>query len=249
MAGDIFITGTPAAVGRCPCYLLYSFGNFNNFPVFPRTEKVYTESSRKWKAGMLMKTLKEIKWDAMLSALLYVIMGVVLLLFPETTAKTLGYLIGAVAVLAGAVSMISYLLRDAHESYYRNDFVYGLVGIAVGCFVFYKVDLIISLVPFILGLLVIVSGCGKLQDVIDMKRLNYGNWAIMLAIAAVNVVLGIVLLLNPFSAAKLLFQVIGIGLIFSGVTDGFVTFYLGKKIKKYLKDREAEVAQFEEKDE
>lgn len=195
-----------------------------------------------------MKTLKDFKWDAVVSAFLYVIMGVVLLLFPETTARSLGYLIGAVAVLAGAVSMIGYLLRDAHESYYRNDFLFGLVGIAVGCFVFYKVELIISLVPFILGLLVIVSGCGKLQDVIDMKRLKYGNWAVMLAVASVNVIFGVVLLLNPFSAAKLLFQVIGAGLIFSGVTDAFIKLYLARRIKSYLKDREAENAVFEEKD-
>lgn len=186
-----------------------------------------------------MRILKEIKWDSFLSALLYVVMGVVLLLFPDTTARTLGYLVGGVAVVAGAVSMICYLLRNANENYYRNDFLYGLVGIALGCFVFYKVDLIISLIPFILGLLVVVSGCGKLQDVIDMKRIGYGNWIAMLILAVLNVVFGVVLLKNPFSAAEVLLQVIGAGLIFSGITDGFVTFYFAKRIKNYLKDMEA----------
>lgn len=186
-----------------------------------------------------MRMLKELKWDALLSSILYVVMGIVLLLFPDTTARTLGYLVGGVAVAAGAVSMICYLLRDAHQNYYRNDFLYGLVGIALGCFIFYKVDLIVSLIPFIMGLLVIVSGCSKLQDVIDMKRMDYGNWVIMLAVAVVNVVFGIIMLRNPFSTAAILLQVIGAGLVFSGLTDVFVTLFFARKIKDHLKDMEA----------
>lgn len=193
-----------------------------------------------------MRTLKEMKWDNLLTALLYIIIGIVLLLFPETTARTLGYLVGGVAVLAGAVSMICYLLRDAHQNYFRNDFVYGLAGIALGCFIFYKVDLIISLIPFILGLLVVISGCSKLQDVIDMKRMGYGNWIFMLILAIANVVFGIVLMCNPFSTAVLLFRLIGAGLVFSGVSDGLVTLFFAGKVKRYLKDQEASVADFKE---
>lgn len=185
-----------------------------------------------------MHKLKELKWDALLSSLLYVLIGVVLLLFPDTTARTLGYLVGSIAVIAGAVSMICYLLREAHQNYYRNDFLYGLVGIVIGCFIFYKVDLIISLIPFILGLLVVVSGCSKLQDVIDMKRMKYGNWMIMLAVAAVNVIFGIVMLRNPFSTAAILLQVIGAGLIFSGLSDIFVVIFFARKVRNYMKDME-----------
>lgn len=185
-----------------------------------------------------MGTLKELKWDVLLSSLLYVLLGIVLIFFPDTAVRSMGHFIGVISILAGAVSMICYLLRDAHENYGRNDFLYGLVGIAVGCFIFYKVELIVSLVPFILGLLVIVSGCGKLQDVIDMKRMNYGNWAAVLIIASINVLFGVVLLANPFKAATMLFRLIGAGLAFSGITDIFITFFFASKIKKYKKDME-----------
>lgn len=196
-----------------------------------------------------MRTLKELKWDNLLTSLLYIIIGIVLLIFPETTARTLGYLVGGVAILAGAVSIICYLLRDAHQNYFRNDFVYGLAGIALGCFIFYKVDLIISLIPFILGLLVVISGCSKLQDVIDMKRMGYGNWVFMLILAVINVIFGIVLMCNPFDTAVVLFRLIGAGLVFSGVSDGIVTLFFAGKVKRYMKDQEASVADFKEIDE
>lgn len=201
------------------------------------------------KGEYLMKMLKEMKWDALLQGILYIVLGAAALIIPETMEKTLGYLIGIVLILVGAVSMVCYLLRDAHQNYYHNDFVYGLVGIVIGCAVLYKVELMISLIPFILGMLVLASGCTKLQDVIDMKRMEYGNWVIMLVLAVINLILGILLICNPFEAATVLFQIIGIGLVFSGLTDCVVTIYFARKIGNYLKEQAAVEATFAEVEE
>lgn len=186
-----------------------------------------------------MKRWKEIKLDALMMGGLYILLGLVALVLPETMEKALGYLIGIVLIVSGAVSMVSYLLRDAHQNYYHNDFLHGLVGIAAGILVLNKVEFIISLIPFLMGALVLVSGCSKLQDVIDMKRLSYGNWGAMLAFAVVNVALGILLMCNPFKSAVLLFRLLGVGLILSGTGDCAVTVYFAIKIRRYLEELNA----------
>lgn len=193
-----------------------------------------------------MKFLRELKWDALLTGVLYILLGVVALVIPETMEKTLGYLLAVVLIFAGAVSMIGYLLRDAHQNYYHNDFLHGLISIGAGILVLLKVEIIISLIPFLLGVMVLISGCSKLQDVIDMKRMEYGNWAVMLVFAVANVVLGILLMCNPFQSATLLFRLIGIGLVFSGVTDVFTTCYFARKIRKYLAELETPETSYEE---
>lgn len=194
----------------------------------------------------MKKLLQQIKWDAILLSVLYVVLGIVCIVIPDTMVKTLGYLIGVLLIIAGAVSMICYLLRDAHQNYYRNDFVYGLVSIAIGIVVLYRIDRLVELVPMILGILVVGSGCRKLQDVIDMKRMEYGNWVLMLIVAAVNVLFGAVLIFNPFETLVLLFQLVGAGLIFSGVTDCFVILYFAGKIKAYYDSRWAVESTFTE---
>ena len=52
-------------------------------------------------------------------------------------------------------------------------------------------------------------------------------------------VLGVVLVLNPFDTAIVLFRIIGAGLIFSGVSDLVTSLYMAKKVKNYVKDMEA----------
>ena len=193
-----------------------------------------------------MKILKELKWEAILTGILYILLGIVALVIPETMQKTLGYLIGIVLIVAGAVSMICYLLRDARDNYYHNEFVFGLVGIVVGVAVLYKVEVIISLIPFILGILVLFSGCSKLQDAIDLKRLSYGSWVGMLVVAVINIILGIVLICNPFKAAVLLFRVLGVGLILSGASDCFSTIYFARKFRRFKQEQDALDSTFEE---
>lgn len=194
----------------------------------------------------MKKMFQDMKWDALMTGILYILLGLVALLIPETMEKTLGYLLAVVLILAGAVSMIGYLLRDARQNYYHNDFLYGLVGIGAGILVLFNVEIIIGLIPFFLGVLVLVSGCSKLQDVIDMKRLDYGNWIVMLIFAICNVLLGILLMCNPFESATFLFRLIGIGLIFSGVTDCFTTCYFARKIKRFLQEAGAVESSYEE---
>lgn len=182
----------------------------------------------------MRELLKKVKWDAILGALLYVVLGIVALVIPETMIKTLGYLIGILLIVIGAVSMIGYLLRENSLNYYRHDFGYGLVGVAVGILFLYKVEWIISLVPVILGIMVLASGCSKLQNVIDMMRGEYGNWIVMLVLAIINVIIGVILIVNPFDTVVLLFQLVGAGLIFSGITDCVTAVYVAGRLKSFM---------------
>ena len=186
-----------------------------------------------------MKMLKELKWEAILTGVLYILLGIVALVIPETMQKTLGYLIGIVLIVAGLVSIICYLLRDARENYYHNEFV---------AVVLYKVEIVISLIPFILGVLVLCSGCSKLQDAIDLKRLDYGSWLGLLIVAAINIILGVVLIYNPFKAAILLFRVLGVVLILSGAGDCFSTIYFARKLRRFKQEQDALDSTFEEVD-
>ena len=176
-----------------------------------------------------MKMLKELKWEAILTGVLYILLGIVALVIPETMQKTLGYLIGIVLIVAGLISIICYLLRDARENYYHNEFVFGILGIVLGAVVLYKVEIVISLIPFILGVLVLCSGCSKLQDAIDLKRLGYGSWLGLLIVAAINIILGVVLIL-------------------SGAGDCFSTIYFARKLRRFKQEQDALDSTFEEVD-
>lgn len=177
--------------------------------------------------------LKEMKWNMLMSAALYVVLGLILLIFPATTARTICYMVAGIAIVTGLVNLVVYFTRNITRNYYRNDFVTGLLLMVLGIFVIYKVDLVIALVPFIIGLCIIVSGLFKLQGALDVQRMG-GNAALILGVAVVNVVIGILMMINPFESALLLYRLLGAGLLFSGMTDLASTLYLSSKMHGYM---------------
>lgn len=178
-----------------------------------------------------MKALKKLKWNVIISSVIYVALGVILLLWPEMTAKNICYVVGVVAIAIGIVNLIDYIRKDYSVDAYRYNLVYGLVSILLGVFFFVKVDTVIKAVPVLLGFAVTISGLLKFQNAVDLIRMKYSGWGIVMIVSVLNIVFGIVLIMDPFTSTVVLSICIGIGMIYSGVSDLIATIMLSRSIK------------------
>ncbi|MCH5265391.1 MAG: DUF308 domain-containing protein [Lachnospiraceae bacterium] len=181
-----------------------------------------------------MKLLKQLQWNLILIAVIFIALGVVLILWPGATMATICYILAALLLAVGVLSLIKYLHKDIKGEIYRYDLVVGLSAILGGILVIIKVDRLTDLIPVVLGFLVTISGIMKMQNSVDMLRLGHGNWQIAFGMAVLNIVAGIILLVDPFSSTETLVLWTGIALVYSGGTDLYVTI----AISKYLSDRQ-----------
>ena len=179
-----------------------------------------------------MSLLKQLKWNLILLAVIFIALGIVLILWPGATMKTICYLLAAMLLAIGVVSHINYLRKDISGIIYRYDLVVGLCAILGGILVIVKVDKLTDLIPAVLGFLVTMSGIMKMQNSVDMLRLGHGTWHVAFAMAIVNIVAGIVLLMNPFEAAQILIMCLGIALVYSGITDLYVTISISRRLSR-----------------
>ncbi len=181
-----------------------------------------------------MKKLKHFKWQSMIAAVLYLIVGLLLLFYPQNVADLICNLVGIGLMVYGAVLMISYFMMDLQDSLFRNDFVFGIVWILLGILVIKEKTVFQAMIPFIMGIMIISSGFLKLQDGIDASRMGYPKSWVYLIMAAISIVLGLVILFNLISANTVLYQIIGAGLVYCGVSDLYFTITLSSKIKKFV---------------
>ena len=179
-----------------------------------------------------MSLLKQLKWNLILLAVIFIALGIVLILWPGATMKTICYLLAAMLLAIGVVSLINYLRKDISGIIYRYDLVVGLCAILGGILVIVKVDKLTDLILAVLGFLVTMSGIMKMQNSVDMLRLGHGTWHVAFAMAIVNIVAGIVLLMNPFEAAQILIMCLGIALVYSGITDLYVTISISRRLSR-----------------
>jgi uncharacterized membrane protein HdeD (DUF308 family) len=178
--------------------------------------------------------LKELKWNSIITAVLFTILGFVLVIYPKTAAKTLFSIIGWILLLCGIVTILTYFFRPVESSFYRNDFVIGMIEIIIGLVMAMKTTAVTELVPVIFGIVVVISGFIKLQASIDLKRLGAPSQNSIIIMALINILFGCILIWAPFSA-EILMTFIGISLIYSGITDLVLTIWLSTKYRQYLK--------------
>lgn len=184
--------------------------------------------------------LKQVKWSSALGSVLVIAVGILMIWKPESFADIAKYVIGVGFMVFGLINIGAYFLLDVRDTLYRNDFVSGLMALMVGIALIMSKDLVSSLIPIILGLIIMTSGFAKLQRAIIAKRIGYTNVWIYVILALVSIVIGaaVIFFLNGNVITRVLFIVIGSGLIYCGASDLFANFFLASKFNQFVKDFE-----------
>ena len=168
---------------------------------------------------------KKLKPTAAFYGLICVIIGIIDLVNPEKMLNIIAYALGISAIVCGLVFIIVYMARDVKHNLNNNDFLSGIIAVVVGIVILIKWQQFMELLPIVLGVLIIVSGCIKLQDAIDLKKLDHPAFLMMLIMALVFILFGAILVANPFKSEILLMRIIGVTLIITGMTDLFTSVF------------------------
>lgn len=193
---------------------------------------------------------KEFKKEMVFSTIIYVIIGVILIIWPDKTAKAINYILAFALSCGGVTSILRYVKKDIVNGARSFDLTLGIVLLAIASFLFLNPTFIASILPTILGFILFVSGVIKFQNAVDVARVGYEKWWFMMLLSLISVGAGILILINPFGTAKLLTVVIGVGFVYSGLSDLLATFFINGKIKdfeKKMNERENIIAVVEEK--
>lgn len=178
----------------------------------------------------------ESKNMSILSAALYILIGTLMTFFPGMSAQLLSISVGAIFTVIGIILLTTYFVLDVHKILYRNDFAFGILSILAGLVIVIQKDLILSLIPILLGLVIMASGLMKLQRAVVAQRIQSNQAMTYLVLSVVALLLGLVIifLLAGHQSRQVLFIVIGIGLIYAGISDLFAIFFLESSYKKAI---------------
>ena len=187
------------------------------------------------KEGVYLKNKNTSKF---ISSLIYAALGLVLILYPTLIGETICWMLAGAAAAMGAVNLIGYAMSkgDAPSDESSDGLATGIVLLLLAVFIVIKSEFVISIIPFVLGFMITVKGVVGVQSAINLKRFGYGSFKGSLIAAVLVMAFGIVMMMNPFSTVKVLFTMIGIGLLVSGVVDIAANIMMTREMKKFKDD-------------
>ena len=178
--------------------------------------------------------LKGLKANYTISAGLCTLLGLVLLIWPGTTMRIVCTLLGSMLLIYGLAQVVLYLINKERTMLSQGMMVFGIVLAVIGIWILTSPEMIIMAVPVIVGVLIVIHGVHNLVQAIALKKEGYDRWWIAFLFGALTVVLGGILVYNPFEVAETVVRFIGIFLIYDGVSDIWIL----SRVFKVKRDKE-----------
>ena len=169
-----------------------------------------------------MNYIKSLKVNYSLSAVICVILGIVLLVWPGQSTQVVCMVLGIVLGGFGLIQIILYLATKEKTMVSHSMMMLGVVLAVIGGWIVLKPETIIKAVPMIVGILIVIHGFHNAVQAIDLKKMQYDNWWVALLLSLLTVALGVVLICNPFTIVDTVVRIIGAFLVYDGLSDMWI---------------------------
>lgn len=169
---------------------------------------------------------------SLITSILSIIVGLVLIFLPTVSNKVVGIIVGVIILIFGINAVYKYFHRDGAKIYSLN-IVFGVLYSILGVVIILYPYSVMEFVTVCLGLFIIINGATKVNYGLWLKRGNEDSWLVTFVTGIFLVVLGIMVVFNPFSAFTVT-QISGAFLIIVGILNVSDTILFKKRAKEIM---------------
>ena len=177
-----------------------------------------------------MKLLKD---THVITAICYIALGAVLFLYPALALNLVCSGIGIVVLVFGLMKLLSYFKTKTDGLAKQLDLVIGIILSVLGIFILVKPGLIAAMLPFAVGVYIFFDSVLNIRQALELKNVGFERWWSMLVVAVIMVVLGIIMICNPFKTAALTVRVIGAIFFCRGISNIITVWFTEKQVSNY----------------
>lgn len=170
--------------------------------------------------------------SSFLSSVILVILGILLIFESEATIISISYILGAIIIALGVMEMLKYIKDMNSKNQNILDLAYGIICVVFGVIVILHPHAIASIIPFVVGIIIILNSATKLQYSMELKKNQNELWKSTMIIAILTTICGIVIIFNPFSGAVLITKIIGIIIVIYSILDIISSLTIKNTIQK-----------------
>lgn len=183
-----------------------------------------------------MKYLKSIKTAYICAGVLFALMGVALIIFPQISMNVVCCILGAFIIILGVIKICAYFSDDRYNIAFQFDLALGILAIVLGIVFIAKTNWVLSFFSTVLGIFITTGGLFSVQASIDAKRIGLNAWGGLLALSIASMAVGIILIFCPIKSLTLMTRLYGIGCALEGISRIFTAVYTTQRIKNIRLD-------------
>lgn len=156
---------------------------------------------------------------AVLRSAFAMVLGFVLVLWPEAAITYLVITIGILFILPGLFAILSYFTRPKNENGEKPMFPIEATGsVLFGAWLVIMPEFFVNILMYVLGALLVIAGVQQLVSLISARKWSNVPFGFYL-MPTLILITGVMILAYPFGAATNTFVIFGVASIFYGACE------------------------------
>lgn len=183
-----------------------------------------------------------VKWGHFAIANLFIILGILFMVFPETSVSVMITLSGIIMMIFGAIKIAGHFSRDFYRVTFQFDLELGILLAVLGLAVLLKPKGAVSFLCIALGISVFTDGLFKMRIAFESKKYGVPHWWIILIVSVLAMLIGLILVFRPASSASVIMVILGLSLI----VDGILNLCVAVTFLRIIKEEEPDVIEIDD---
>lgn len=173
------------------------------------------------------------------SSIFYIVLGLCLILIPDQTVNIICKVIFGLIMIAAGVYHIGIYVAEREKATILDLFT-GVITMVLGVFLFFTPQIVIKILPYLLGAFVLVDSFWKLKGTHRLRKASLGMWKVFLIGSLIFILMGIAVMFYPFISVTKMILFCGCILTANGVLDLVFLIMLKVGLRKAEKHRQQE---------
>ena len=166
-----------------------------------------------------------------LAAVVYLLLGLFMILAPNTSRRLLCTLVGAGILIYGLLDIVPFVLNRG-ERRFTLDLLIGACALAFGLFSLINRTFLMDFLFTALGVVVCVTSVCGISRALNLRYFGFARWWAPLCANLATLVLALCIVFFPGFFGNMLMMVVGIILVVEAVSDLISIHYLGRFAKR-----------------
>ena len=164
------------------------------------------------------KKVSDFLKSEIISSVFYLAFGLCLILIPDQTVNIICKIVfGLIMIASGIYHIVIYTAEK--EKATILDLFTGVIVMVLGIFLFFTPQIVIRILPYLLGAFVLVDSIWKIKGSYRLKKAQRGRWKIIFLGCLVFIALGVFMLFYSFMSVTQMLLFSGIILTADGAAD------------------------------
>lgn len=183
---------------------------------------------------IFVKRFNKLMNTSILMLLLDILVGIFLVVKPELITKVCAVLMGSLFLIHGIFDFIRYIYDGLNSKFFAMMIVTSLSSVILGVFMIFSHQSVLEILGIVFGIWMLLNGLVRFYYSFRFMQIKEEIYPLTMFISGLMVLMGVLVMFNPFSSFILITKLCGYFVIASSLLDVMYCLLLKRRSKSVI---------------